>query len=80
MNVSNISAEYLKQAIEKIERLEEDKASVSEDIKQVYDEAKINGFDVKTLKQVIKLRKLDRDDRAEQEALLETYKRAIGMN
>jgi uncharacterized protein (UPF0335 family) len=74
-----ISSEYLKQTIDKIERLEEDKASVTQDIKQVYDEAKINGFDVKILKQIVKLRKLDRDDRAEQEALLETYKLAIGM-
>lgn len=74
-----ISSEYLKQTIDKIERLEEDKTSVTQDIKQVYDEAKINGFDVKILKQIVKLRKLDRDDRAEQEALLETYKLAIGM-
>jgi uncharacterized protein (UPF0335 family) len=74
-----ISSEYLKQTIDKIERLEEDKASVTQDIKQVYDEAKIHGFDVKILKQIVKLRKLDRDDRAEQEALLETYKLAIGM-
>jgi uncharacterized protein (UPF0335 family) len=79
MDISGVSSEYLKQTIDKIERLEEDRAAVTQDIKQVYDEAKIHGFDVKILKQVVKLRKLDRDDRAEQEALLETYKRAIGM-
>ena len=77
--VIQISRDQIKQIISRIERLETDKSVVTQDIKEVYDEAKMNGFDVKILKQIIKLRKIDQDDRAEQEALLDTYKDAIGM-
>ena len=77
--VVQISRDQIKQIISRVERLEQDKAVVTQDIKEVYDEAKMNGFDVKILKQIVKLRKIDQDDRAEQEALLDTYKDAIGM-
>lgn len=63
----------LRSIIERIERLEEDKAAVSEDIKQVYAEAKANGFDTKILKAVIRLRKLSKDERQEMESLIDTY-------
>lgn len=65
--------------IERIERLEEEKKSLAEDLKEVYLEAKAQGYDVKTMRQIVRLRKMDADDRAESEALLETYKNALGM-
>ena len=69
----------LRSFIERIERLEEDKAAVMEDMKEVFAEAKSDGFDVKIMRQILKIRKMDDADRAEQEALLETYMSAIGM-
>ena len=72
-----IVAEQLRQYISKIERLESDKAEIADNIKQVFDEAKSNGFDVKIMKQVIRLKKLDRDSLAEQEAILELYRSAL---
>lgn len=74
-----VSKDILKAYIERIERLEAEKANISEDIREVYAEAKGNGFDAKTLRQIVKIRKLDHDDRMEQEALLETYMHALGM-
>jgi len=74
-----IAAERLKSFIERIERLEEEKRALAEDIKEVYSEAKGVGFDVKTMRQLVRIRRLDEDDRDEQEALLDTYKRALGM-
>ena len=68
----------LKAIIERIERLEEDKAAVSADLKEVYAEAKGNGFDVKTLRKVVRIRKQDRAKRQEEEALLDLYLSAIG--
>lgn len=65
--------------IERIERLEEEKKALSEDMKEVYSEAKAQGYDVKTMRQIIRLRKMDESDRVEAEALLETYKNALGM-
>ncbi len=65
--------------IERIERLEEEKKALAEDLKEVYSEAKAQGYDVKTMRQIVRLRKMDADDRAEAEALLETYKTALGM-
>lgn len=65
--------------IERIERLEEEKKALAEDLKEVYAEAKAQGYDVKTMRQIVRLRKMDADDRAEAEALLETYKNALGM-
>lgn len=74
-----MSAEHLKQYIERVERLEEEKKNVAEDIKEVYNEAKGNGFDAKTMRAIIKLRKMEANDRDEQEHLLDIYKRALGM-
>lgn len=74
-----ITRDQLEQYITKLERLEEDKAAVSEDIKEVIAEAKGNGFDVKTIKQILKIRKLDKDDLAEQEALLDLYRSVLGI-
>jgi len=78
-DVGGIAGERLKSFIERIERLEEEKRALAEDIKEVFAEAKGVGFDVKTMRQIIKLRKMDQDDLDEQEALLDTYKRALGM-
>lgn len=75
----NITADQLKSYIERVERLEEDKKAVLEDIKEVFAEAKANGFDVKTMRQVMKLRKMDANERDEQEYMLDVYKRALGM-
>ena len=69
----------LRQLIEQIERLEEDKKGIAEDIKDKFLEAKAVGFDVKILRQVIRLRKQSQDDRDEQQAVLETYLHALGM-
>lgn len=65
--------------VERIERLEEEKVGIASDIRDVYAEAKSNGFDVKVLRKVIAIRKMDADKRAEHEALVETYMHALGM-
>jgi uncharacterized protein (UPF0335 family) len=69
----------LKAIIERIEKLEEEKKAISDDIKDVYGEAKGNGFDVKALRTIIRMRKQDADERQEQETVLETYMLALGM-
>ena len=74
-----IAADQLKSYVERIERLEEEKAGIAADVRDVYAEAKSTGFDVKVLRQLIRLRKLDAQDRREQEELLELYRRAVGM-
>ena len=79
MSTANVSAEQLKLFIERIETLEEEKKSTADDIRDVYSEAKSNGYDVKTMRAIVRLRRLDKNDRAEQEALLETYKTALGL-
>lgn len=78
-DVGGIAAEQLRSYIERIERLEEEKKALADDIRDVFVEAKGNGFDVKIMRQIVKLRKLDRDDLQEQEHLLDLYKRAIGL-
>jgi uncharacterized protein (UPF0335 family) len=78
-SVRGVSAERLRSFVERIERLEEEKAALAGDIREVYSEAKGAGYDIKVLRQVMRLRKLDKDARAEQEAVLETYLRALGM-
>lgn len=78
-DVQGISGEYLKQYIERIERLEEEKAGIASDIRDIYAEAKGNGFDTKIMRQVIRLRKLDRSELEEHETLLDLYKHALGM-
>jgi uncharacterized protein (UPF0335 family) len=79
VNVAGISGERLRSFIERIERLNEEKAALTTDIKEVKAEAKATGFDVKIINYLIKIRKQDADDRAEFEALADTYMRAIGM-
>lgn len=74
-----ITGERLKSFIERVERLEEEKAALAADIKDVYSEAKSAGFDVKIIRQLIRIRKADPQDRREQEELLELYMSAIGM-
>jgi uncharacterized protein (UPF0335 family) len=74
-----VAGDHLKSFIERIERLEEEKKALAEDIRDVYSEAKGNGFDVKVMRQIVKIRKMDKDDLDEQEALLETYLLALGM-
>ena len=76
----NVSADQLRQFIERVERLEEEKKGISDDIKDVYGEAKATGFDAKIMKQIVRLRKKTRDARMEEEALLETYKAALGLD
>jgi len=79
IDVLNSAAQsQLKSVIERIERLEEDKAAVSIDLKEVYAEAKGNGFDVKILRKVVRLRKQDKAKRLEEEALIDLYLSAIG--
>ena len=75
---SSVAADRLRSFIERVERLEEDKAAIMNDIKEVFAEAKGEGYDVNTLRQVIRLRKMDRADRQEMEALLELYLSALG--
>jgi uncharacterized protein (UPF0335 family) len=71
--------DQLKAIVERVERLEEDKKAISDDIRDVYAEAKGNGFDVKSLRVVVRLRKEDVNERKEHEAILETYLHALGM-
>lgn len=77
--VGGIAADQLKSIIERVEKLEEEKAGIASDIKDIFAEAKGNGYDVKTLRKVITLRKKDAAERDEEEYLLDTYKRALGM-
>jgi len=74
-----VAAEHLQQIVMRIERLEEEKAALANDIKEVFAEAKGAGFDTKILRQVLRLRKLDKADLQEQEALLDLYMQALGM-
>ncbi|MEM6903475.1 MAG: DUF2312 domain-containing protein [Pseudomonadota bacterium] len=78
-NVGGVSGDRLKSFIERIERLEEEKQGIAADIKEVYAEAKGVGFDTKILREVIKLRKMDSQDREEGQQLLDLYLSAIGM-
>jgi uncharacterized protein (UPF0335 family) len=78
-DVGGIAGEQLRSFIERIERLEEEKRTLSADIKDVYAEAKGNGFDTAIMRQIIRIRRMDQDDVDEQETLLDIYKRALGM-
>jgi uncharacterized protein (UPF0335 family) len=71
--------DQLKAFIERVERLEEEKKAIADDIRDVYAEAKGSGFDVKALRTIVRMRKQDPDERKEQEAILETYLHALGM-
>ncbi len=78
-DVGGVASERLKSFVERIERLEEEKQALAGDIREVYSEAKGTGFDVKVLRQIIRLRKMDSSDRDEMEQLIDVYKRALEM-
>lgn len=76
---TRLAADQLRTIIERIERLEEEKKTFADDIRDVYAEAKGNGYDVKALRTIVRMRKQDPADRAEQETIIETYQHALGM-
>ncbi len=76
---ASFAVDQLRSIVERIERLEEEKAALAEDIKEVYAEAKGTGFEVKIMRQIVRLRKMESDARREQEELLDLYQRALGM-
>ena len=76
---TKFAKDQLKSIIERIERLEEEKKTISDDIRDVYAESKGNGFDVKALRQIVRLRKQDANERQEHETIVETYMQALGM-
>jgi len=78
-NVGGIAGDRLRSFIERIERLEDERRALGEDIREVYSEAKGAGFDVKIMRRIVRIRKLDQNERDEQEALLDTYMAALGM-
>ncbi|MFI5022036.1 MAG: DUF2312 domain-containing protein [Alphaproteobacteria bacterium] len=78
-DVGGIAAEQLRSLVERIERLEDEKKALSDDIRDVCAQAKGGGFDLRVLRQIIRLRKLNSAERQEQETLLDVYKRALGM-
>jgi uncharacterized protein (UPF0335 family) len=77
---SDINAGHLRAFVERIERLEEEKKALTGDIKDVYGEAKANGFDIKIMRKIVSLRRQDRDKRLEEETVLDLYLAALGMN
>ena len=79
MAKSGFAKEHLKSFIERVERLEEERSALTADIREVYSEAKGQGFDTKIMRQVVRLRKLETADRQEQEAMLDLYLGALGM-
>ncbi len=76
---TSVARDQLRTIVERIERLEEEKKAIADDIKDVYAEAKANGYDVKTLRKVVGLRKVETTERQEQEAMLDLYMSALGM-
>lgn len=78
-DVGGVSGERLKSFVERIERLEEEKSGLMEDIREVYGEAKSVGFDIKIMRKVVTLRRMDSDQRREEEEILDLYKVAIGL-
>lgn len=74
-----VAADQLRSIIERIERLEEEKQSIADDVKDVYGEAKANGYDVKVLRKIIALRKMDPAERSELESIMDVYMHALGM-
>jgi uncharacterized protein (UPF0335 family) len=75
----SVAQDQIRAIVERIERMEEEKRAIADDIKEIYAEAKGNGFDTKVLRQIVRIRKQDASERAEQEALLELYLTALGM-
>lgn len=79
MVTESVAQDQLRAFVERIERMEEEKKAIADDIKEIYAEAKGNGFDTKVLRQIVRIRKQDHSERMEQEALLELYMAALGM-
>ena len=79
MATESVAQDQLRAFVERIERMEEEKRAIADDIKEIYAEAKGNGFDVKVLRQIIRIRKQDHNERLEQEAILDLYMAALGM-
>ena len=79
MSEGNVAADQLRLFIERIERLEEEKRTMAEDIRDVYSEAKANGYDTKTMRAIVRLRRMETHTRQEMDALLETYRSALGL-
>lgn len=77
---SQIAADQLRLFLERIERLEEEKKGIADDIRDVYSEAKGQGYDTKTMRTLVRLRRLDKPTRQEQDALLEVYRSALGLD
>ena len=80
MATESVAQDQLRAFVERIERMEEEKRAIADDIKEIYAEAKGNGFDIKVLRQIIRIRKQDHNERMEQEAILELYMAALGMH
>ena len=80
MSEDNVAADQLRLFIERIERLEEEKKGIADDVKDVYAEAKANGYDTKTMRSIVRLRKMEKHARDEADALLETYRNALGLH
>ena len=80
MSEGNVAADQLRLFIERIERLEEEKKGIADDVKDVYAEAKANGYDTKTMRKIVALRKMEKHARDEADALLETYRNALGLH
>jgi uncharacterized protein (UPF0335 family) len=78
-DAGGIAADRLKSFIERIERLEEEKGAIAGDIKEVYSEAKSAGFETKIMRMLVRLRKMDAQERTEQDQLLDVYKQAVGL-
>jgi uncharacterized protein (UPF0335 family) len=79
MSEGNVAADQLRLFIERIERLEEEKKGIADDVKDVYAEAKANGYDTKTMRAIVRLRRMESHARQEADALLETYRNALGL-
>ena len=79
MSEGNVAADQLRLFIERVERLEEEKKGMSDDIRDVYSEAKAMGYDPKIMRQIVRLRKMEPHDRQEMQAILETYMSALGL-
>jgi len=79
MAEGTIAADELRLLIERIERLEEEKKAIADDVKDVYSEAKSRGYDTKTMRAIVRLRKMENHDRQEAEAMMELYMQALGM-
>lgn len=80
MSDGNVAADELRLFIERIERLEEEKKGFADDIADVYTEAKSGGYDAATMKKIVRLRKMEKSKRDEEDALLETYRNALGLH